>query len=69
MADPNQNPYMNMNSNPMSQNHGNQNYHRAYEVAGMNSETAGVAPITYNTVELTTNGVCKKFIHGKCRQG
>ena len=46
-----------------------QNYHRMYEEAGRTNEVAGIPVVNYNTPELTTNGVCKKFIHGKCRQG
>ena len=66
MADPNGQPYG--NNHPMGHMMGTQVYHRAYE-AGMNSEAARAPTTTYNTPELTTNGVCKKFIHGKCRQG
>lgn len=60
-----------MNPNMMGQTGMAQNYHRMYEEAGKTNEAIGmgVAPVTYNTPELTTNGVCKKFIHGKCRQG
>jgi len=39
------------------------NYENIYEVS-MNPEQPPNLP---NHNELTTNGVCKKFIHGKCR--
>lgn len=42
-------------------------YHQMYAQAGNNE----VPQTTTNTnhPQLTTNGVCKKFIHGKCKQG
>lgn len=67
MADPNMRNYMGA---PMGQQNPSANLHRVYEeAAGRTNEVSSVAPLNYNTPELTTNGVCKKFIHGKCRQG
>ena len=57
-----------MNNNPMGPMMGAQIYGRPFEPA-MNNEGMTIPAATYNTPELTTNGVCKKFIHGKCRQG
>ena len=72
MADPNQNPYSHHNIPHYSQNADNnpQNtYHSVYAEVNNNIEIQPSTISNYNTPELTTNGVCKKFIHGKCRQG
>ena len=57
--------------NPQQPFTGNQGNNRAFDdlYQNMNVSTP-VQPVTpnYNTLEVTTNGVCKKFIHGKCRQ-
>lgn len=42
-------------------------YHSIYQQSAPAVEQ--VAPVAHSTPELTTNGVCKKFIHGKCKQG
>jgi hypothetical protein len=44
-------------------------YHQMYAQAGNNSEIPSQQTTANNHPELTTNGVCKKFIHGKCKQG
>ena len=44
-------------------------FHQLYEGIGNPTDIPQTSIPTYNTPELTTNGVCKKFIHGKCRQG
>lgn len=50
----------------------NDNYHQLY-MPSSNNDTMGqqavAQPNVNNNPELTTNGVCKKFIHGKCKNG
>lgn len=76
MTDPNQNPYnhMNMGYQPQQQQmpaviNPQATYHSMYTEVGNNMENTTPNTANYNTPDLTTNGVCKKFIHGKCRQG
>lgn len=39
-----------------------------YEQVGNNKETQQSATVSQNNGELTNNGICKKFIHGKCKK-
>lgn len=43
---------------------GTRNYDKLYDTGNYNQDQ----PIAPNPHELTKNGICKKFIHGKCRQ-
>ena len=43
------------------------NYTRDFKIEYEGPPNQELAPAPANHNELTTNGVCKKFIHGKCR--
>lgn len=67
MADPNL-----YNSSIMNPQGGfaHDTYHQIYAQVGNNEINQQQQPTPSNNhPELTTNGVCKKFIHGKCKQG
>ncbi len=70
MADPNLYSRPSIDENEMVDN-----YHNIYtqqtnpsDQMGIQSSTTPQANVN-NNPELTTNGVCKKFIHGKCKNG